>query len=671
MKTQELRHQNSKLYILSDCIIMFLYKRMKEMTIDEVSKRSINSFISEYWSFNTCAESNIIPFESKYDEKKDELTELIDFNNFKRALVLILNDINAFINIIYRPQLLVLPLPAVAGNIPQLIPLQYAPHQIPRENQRALISKRNIKNILIDSFYESLNQLEDDTLMGYLTNANIVINNQYNVGSAIILKGGGALRLFDSSFKQNIMGRIPPPAVRIVYGEKISDIDVDLISEIIDVDTLSRVAILILDHIRTNDGQNILHLVNQKLQQQGQNLINRIRDKIYPQVQGRRHVNPDPLIIAEFTNYLQSIGIINGDQSLTSIHLLNLVLENKPLDTIVYRNQQNTYNQQFLNLLIGQPGKRQDPFDITFNKDLILCKASLSEFNLARLRVNFKLTFDYTWQLRNGHVFPNGQDQGQFEMILPIELYDIGISKVKEMSETRIRSGEYLSGNIDIVNINNKWMYSLMYNVRDLINVLYVQSLFPWDDKKYAKRIKRLMYYSTLYDLKCKSKAKVTDLVMKVYNTFNIIRLNFNATMEGTIPVDHIRSAITNLYLTTKTLAFNQSAFSYFTETNIQVMHIILLTMDKGMYMLERINYSSYLANTLGVDKCTKTDLIDDYIKKIEIVAQPQLGNQPFDKLRKHISSVTDYFNNICNILHNENNLHEGETIIDLINKLQ
>ena len=547
--------------------------------------------------------------------------------------------------------------------------VQFGPHRLPPlimlngvaldQNQRLLISKRNIKNILIDSFYEILTQQEDSDLMGYLRIANGRINKEFKVSSTIILKGGGALRLYDNQFKSNI---VQDPANPIRYGEKISDIDVDLISDTLTVNQLNTISLLTLEKLRTDFKTQIIDIINLKIglpsaQQPDQRLNplkNAINAKIQPPANPQDRAYLD--ILAEYKNYFVETGFMRLVDELNGITLLSIDLENKNNDTFVYRNANNTFTATTNNMFNLTP-KANDPFDITFNRDLVLCKASLSEFSLARLRINFNLQFEIT--LNRALII-------QANTILPIELYDVGIPKTREESETFARSRQYLSGNIDIISINNTPLYSLMYCIKDLINVLFVQALFPWDDKKYAKRIKRLMYYSMLYDLECKSKIKVSELLDAIYNTFSFIKTKFVA---GPSFVIDMRTCITKLYLLTKTLSFNKSAFAYFVESNIQVILMILYLSQNGMYDTERVNFDLYVQTTLGSGKCNRTDLVDDYIKLLtdttgEINAR--LGNK-YVAFRKHVDTFSLYLQNILNILRDD---MQVETISAIINKL-
>jgi hypothetical protein len=531
------------------------------------------------------------------------------------------------------------------------------------QNQLLLISKRNIKNILIDSFYEILTQQEDANLMGYLRHANGLINKTYRVISTIILKGGGALRLYDKVFKDTLGVQIP--LAPIIYGEKISDIDVDLISDTLTVDQLDIVSLLILETLRTTFKNQIMGIIEAKVglpdarqpDQRPNPLKNAINAKIRPPANNpndQAYLN----MLVEYKNYFVETGALNGNDVLNSITLLSIDPINKVADTIVYRNANNTLNITTNQIFPTLLAKVNDPFDITFNKDLVLCKASLSEFSLARLRINFNLLFELN--LNNGA-------QIQAPAILPVELYDVGIPKTREDSETFKRSHQYLSGNIDIISIHNTPLYSLMYCIKDLINVLFVQALFPWDDKKYAKRIKRLMYYSMLYDLECKSKIKVSELLDSIHNTFSFIKSKFTG---GSDFIRDMRTCITKLYLLTKTLSFNKSAFVYFVESNIQVILMILFVSEGGMYVNERRNFDAYVRATLGTGKCNRTDLVDDYIK-ILTDTTAELDRKPgakYEAFRKHIGTFDAYLQNILNIL--KDDTPDKEPINTIILKL-
>jgi hypothetical protein len=100
IESQRLKHINSKLYILTDCMIMFLYKKIMDLEKKGDISVSVQNFIQNYWSVNSCNESNIIPFESKLI-KENNNNDIADFNSFKQALLIILRDVGLFIGIIY------------------------------------------------------------------------------------------------------------------------------------------------------------------------------------------------------------------------------------------------------------------------------------------------------------------------------------------------------------------------------------------------------------------------------------------------------------------------------------------------------------------------------------------------------------------------------------------
>jgi hypothetical protein len=99
-----------------------------------------------------------------------------------------------------------------------------------------IIAKRNIKNIVIDAFYECLNDEDDKKLM------DILYSSIPNKDAEIIIKGGGACRIYNDKFKKAVGAK--------VYDEKISDIDVSLESENLNLYDLDKVAIKTLDNIR-------------------------------------------------------------------------------------------------------------------------------------------------------------------------------------------------------------------------------------------------------------------------------------------------------------------------------------------------------------------------------------------------------------------------------------
>src|SRR5205085_670815 len=78
--------------------------------------------------------------------------------------------------------------------------------------------------------------------------------------------------------------------------------------------------------------------------------------------------------------------------------------------------------------------------------------------------------------------------------------------------------------------------YSLEYLISDLERILFYDIDYPWDDVKYAKRIKRLLY---LYFITLLTNPKFnTDKRILYINWIKNIMDNINKYLESNNPVD-------------------------------------------------------------------------------------------------------------------------------------
>jgi hypothetical protein len=153
---------------------------------------------------------------------------------------------------------------------------------------------------------------------------------------------------------------------------------------------------------------------------------------------------------------------------------------------------------------------------ISVNKTLTFKKGnSIASFSLVRTKV-----------VVNAHFLPTASQKGEVykSKLVPLdgELIDVSIvkkdddkiehflkNKNKYISTYKIGVGE---------NISEFKAYSLEYLAEDLENILFVQNIFPWNDPKYTKRIKRLLllYFAMLLinkNMSNKKRIEYIDLI--------------------------------------------------------------------------------------------------------------------------------------------------------------
>ncbi len=459
-------------------------------------------------------------------------------------------------------------------------------------NPHSIIAKRNIKNVLIDKFYDALTVEEDAKLMDILNSCNTFEEVK------IMIKGGGAFRIYDNMFKNAIKQKMP--SFNPSYKEKISDIDVSLESKKIDSYDLEKISIKILDNIRTLYSNFITNLWISKKQavilhltQEFSNNINYKGDLLT--LYNEMHPNS------------KIVGISN-------YKLMSLEERLKSYDSMLYNDRKHTYILFTDKLLRGAlyPDmevnlKEYNFIDISFNHKFVLCKADITEFGLARLRLCFTMKFDITTDTGN-----------KVQLTIPsyIELFDISSSHQKKQSTIFSKAGFYINSGYDkkvTLEINNRewFVYSLEYVIRDLIKVLFTQSVFPWSDKKYPKRIKRLFHYSVLLDLYSMSKNYCKDNIDLLHDTLNIINRDDSVITRADNSANKVlRSWMTQFVLASNILKNNNSILYYFCEQNIQLI-MLILKCTNCLENEEKIIYNQYIKHMISQIKCSELDVKD------------------------------------------------------------
>lgn len=506
-------------------------------------------------------------------------------------------------------------------------------------------AKRIIKNVLIDSFYELVTKKEDSDMMDILYASNNELGNRVTIA----IKGGGALRIYNDEFMQSI---IPVQKAQIDYTEKISDIDVNLESHE-PIDYMKVYAVRMLQWIRNNKSAELLAIVNDKMAAMNGKMTAEFNN---------------PVNQNAYKPHLQRL--YGGGKVVTGFQFQNIAYADKKFDTMLVRNDTTSYII-FTRSLLSNSGvmKPDTSIDITFNDDLALCKASISSFSLARFRVCINMNFVITYD-----------DLTQSNIAFPgcIELYDLGISNSNKDSTIFNTTGDYLDSHEMVkhkIGAHEYSVYSLMYNIHDLINVIYSQSIFPWDDKKYAKRINRILHYCTVYDLTCKSLAHVKENV-------NLVTAIFDKVAKAVVDTQqdyklNYKNCIMNLFLTHKTLAYRGSSFQYFVEEHIQIF-IMLVFVTGNMTDREHSNYAAYLKHIIGPNKCTGSSILAGDLNKItgnklESMNLDTYGIKPavYDGLRRLMNDkLITYLQDVNRLLANAGGDPGTESLLAFLNKL-
>lgn len=568
-----------------------------------------------------------------------------------------------------------------------------------------IIAKRNIKNIVIDAFYECLNDEDDKKLM------DILYSSIPNKDAEIIIKGGGACRIYNDKFKKAVGSKH--------YDEKISDIDVSLESENLNLYDLDKVAIKTLDNIRimyynyikniwdansTSIKDKVIGVLKKKdndknkppnpyyndivaiyndqfsIDSQLYSIKNEINSKCDTDskftggdddkkkfksrllginkrisLEGKqkeenknkkKSLERKRSLVDHLIDKLEYDEVIANNRNETSDGRINSINNctinniypiNKDKDILIfYKKDDNDIYIRYAyktdemiqnpdNQIYSMNKKNNNFLDISFNTEFTLCKATIDKFSLARLRMclMLNLTLDVDQEQKEPQNPDVNQEQKTPTIDIPvfIELYDISVPRKKKESYLYKKSGYYFSTNIDttisFTQIKEKQKaYSLEYVIKDLINVLYVQQYLPWLDKKYEKRIKRIFYYSMIYDLYVLSKEKCIENFDYLAKGIENILDKTNPEKNKNLNYITLRSIITGFQLLSYNLKFKHSSLNYFTENNV----VLLMRWYFGRTSLkndETKNYNTLLMKIATTQKCPDYSIVENIPKEL------------------------------------------------------
>jgi len=132
----------------------------------------------------------------------------------------------------------------------------------------------------------------------------------------------------------------------------------------------------------------------------------------------------------------------------------------------------------------------------------------LTSFSLVRLKINFLVNLEI--------------DNNKYSILnIPSELIDISISYFDDhKSKGLFTNGnkinnlftKYEFSNLKLEQPFNFWSYNINTFIHDIYVILFVDSLLPWYDKKYEKRVYRFLFFSTI-QLLSKSSTDIDDII--------------------------------------------------------------------------------------------------------------------------------------------------------------
>jgi hypothetical protein len=504
--------------------------------------------------------------------------------------------------------------------------------------------KKEITNIVEDLFYAKLTDEQDNSLMSILQNATESIKKEYNLDSTmkVSLKGGGGCRLYNNEFHKKIPS-VMSNNIKKLYNEKISDIDVTLSCDTCDDTTMMKTAALICEKIRESQDE--------------------IQKIVQPIVNGMAAEIKDAEYLKNVNNYLSyknktNSNIKNVEITDDKVKINDSFTMKIPTFDIEYDGKIQKYvpeNKTIISigdLIVNKPSKNKKCLAITYMHDFKVCRMQKLNFHLFRVKYVIKA---------------NG-------ISISIALYDIGIGNDREYGyfTNRYNSPLFVKGD-KIIKIGSSNTYILSSIIDDLINIIFQQSIFAWTDKKFEKRLLRILYYAMLHDLDILPIHEIflNNLIVakKLQNLATILYtvddpaarksayINFykNDTLNGSSSALYNRLYVLNgtkqnLYMKKSILykifdyIINYSIIAKFFATNSNnYKNESENTIDEHPFS----DLSEYINGIYAVGKCHDSILPSDIIAQHEIVIK-SMSNDNYVHL---IAEPLDYFINQISII--------------------
>jgi len=286
--------------------------------------------------------------------------------------------------------------------------------------------------------------------------------------------------------------------------------------------------------------------------------------------------------------------------------------------------------------------KNDSNFYISYNDTLKFHRGIVYiEFNLLRMKINFSLTYKKT----------HSDNKIYTHLInIPGEYIDVSIPHYTSQDTTYIfqhiadKEPPIVSYDIDIPNkpqfkINS---YSYNYFISDLETVLFYQNCPPWLDKKYSKRLKRLLFLYSVELLKTitvQNQSKYLELIRSIKSKLK--------TLIDNLKDSHIIGK-TNLYLK----KFEEEIQTIIVDKNdIKLLYFKFLRVTLTSSLAESDNdfiWKSKYDNEIEL-KCLNYQIMDYYFDNIKRTDVEKINN--FNKELLNFYTEIDYINSTLEFL--------------------
>lgn len=497
------------------------------------------------------------------------------------------------------------------------------------KNEIAGIYYTNITTVYDFNLYRMLNSIISKNLIIYenpdikLLNRNTgnimlkiktmgyAYKNLYNLNHThISSKGGGAIRIYSNLFRKELINKNIVTdnksniAVLEKLNEKISDIDVTLEYNNISEEEAKFQSYLICYEILERYSANI-DAIHKNI------LANNNKSIPYPSV---------------FHDILADCKINTINNIEVKLHYNNKIAKD------IYSANGDVYN-------IGDiinPQKRKSGYGLIMLDPITICNSRNIAFSLCRIFARV----DVSLQIVGDNVIYNIPSK--------IELFDVAISlnthkmlSVVNPNNINLTFHEqnqvnYNSNSMDVINIDSSYMinaYSIKYIIDDFMIFLFIGGpLFPWTDKKYTKRIRRIIICCFMYDCCVFGSADIYAIYREVIDTILELSNNGNMIIINTFNDKKFMQLIMRIHLEYIKLLTFDSILSYlFQALEFYILHLYISTktydnqqsplldekksvIPDGVFFknFTKKNYYYYMSTYRDVNKCDRKTLFEN-----------------------------------------------------------
>ena len=216
-----------------------------------------------------------------------------------------------------------------------------------------------------------------------------------------------------------------------------------------------------------------------------------------------------------------------------------------------YNMLQTDEGKRILQFILGPLGRtNSSSIYVSYNSTLDFAK---SKFNLMRAKVNFGSEF----RTKNGDIIKknlNGE-------LIDVSIIDLKTLKLPGMSvhEDLSRVRQYVDSSLGVTMRFKS--YSLKFFIHDLVFIVFENAEFPWEDRKYAKRLARLFF---LY---------LIDMMDRQYGLDIVNRITFVRVLKSCF--NDMKNKI-NVSTSLENYQQNVLQYDYMLKKKLKVIYIVV-----------------------------------------------------------------------------------------------